>query len=293
MTSAVTALTNVGFTATTAEMLASTTYRDIRIALRAGSIVRLRPGLFGRPGEDPARSAASRLDGVVSHASAAEHWDLPVLNRPDVPHVTVPRKRKRRPGPPVEMHWADLSVAEREAGVTEPLRTVLDCARTIPFGEALAVADKAVQDGWFGQAALRRAAERLRGPGCGNARRVAESVDPRVGSGLESALRAILIDGGVTGFEPQVLITGGDFRAQVDLAHRTAGIALEADAFEFHGTREGLVADCWRYDELVALGWRVLRFSFEQILGRPTWVLDVVRRTVDRADELVELLCVR
>ncbi|MDX6294410.1 MAG: hypothetical protein QOH50_3485, partial [Kribbellaceae bacterium] len=43
------------------------------------------------------------------------------------------------------MHWADLSVAEREAGVTEPLRTVLDCARTLPFGEALAVADKAVQ----------------------------------------------------------------------------------------------------------------------------------------------------
>jgi hypothetical protein len=117
-------MTNVGFTATTAEMLMSTTYRDIRIALRAGSIVRLRPGLYGRPGEDPARSAASRLDGVVSHASAAEHWDLPVLNRPDVPQVTVPRKRKRRPGPPVELHWADLSVAEREAGVTEPLRTV-------------------------------------------------------------------------------------------------------------------------------------------------------------------------
>jgi hypothetical protein len=104
-TSAVTALANIGFTATTAEMLASTTYREIRSALRAGSIVRLRPGLYGRPGDDPARSAASRLDGVVSHASAgAEHWDLPVLNRPDVPHVTVPRKRKRRPGPPVELH---------------------------------------------------------------------------------------------------------------------------------------------------------------------------------------------
>jgi len=49
MTSAVTALTNVGFTATTAEMLTSTTYRDFRIGLRAGSIVRLRPGLY-RPG---------------------------------------------------------------------------------------------------------------------------------------------------------------------------------------------------------------------------------------------------
>jgi hypothetical protein len=64
----------------------------------------------------------------------------------------------------------------------------------------------------------------------------------------------------------------------------TAGIVLEADGFEFHGTREGLVADCWWYDELVALGWRVLR---------PGWVLDVVRRTVDRCDERVELLCVR
>jgi very-short-patch-repair endonuclease len=129
---------------------------------------------------------------------------------------------------------------------------------------------------------LRRAAERLGGPGCGNARRVAESVDPRAGSGLESALRAILIDGGVAGFEPQVLISGGDFRAQVDLAHRAAGRALDADGFEFHGTREGLVADCCRYDESVALGWRVLRLSFEQILGHPAWV---ARRIVDRSDE--------
>jgi very-short-patch-repair endonuclease len=88
----------------------------------------------------------------------------------------------------------------------------------------------------------------------------------------------------VTGFEPEVLIAGDDFRAQVDLAHRTAGIVLEADGFEFHGSREGLVADCWRYDELVALGWRVLRFSFEQIL-RPAWVLDVVLRSMDHSDE--------
>jgi hypothetical protein len=42
----------------------------------------------------------------------------------------------------------------------------------------------------------------------------------------------------------------------VDFAHRAAGIVLEADGFEFHGTHEGLVADCGRYDELVALGWR-------------------------------------
>jgi hypothetical protein len=51
-------------------------------------------------------------------------------------------------------------------------------------------------------------------------------------------VRAFLIDGGVTGFEPQELVRGGHFRAQVDLTHRWAGIVLEADGFEFHGSRE-------------------------------------------------------
>ena len=52
---------------------------------------------------------------------------------------------------------------------------------------------------------------------------------------------------------------------------------LEADSFYWHGHRAALVMDCRRYDDLVAAGYVVLRFSWEHILGDPDWVVSVVR----------------
>jgi hypothetical protein len=45
-------------------------------------------------------------------------------------------------------------------GVTDPVRTVIDCARDLPFDEALAVADSALRSGKVGPDALRQAAAR-------------------------------------------------------------------------------------------------------------------------------------
>jgi hypothetical protein len=44
------------------------------------------------------------------------------------------------------------------AGVTGPLRTVVDCARVLPFDSALAVADSALRSGNVRRADLTRAA---------------------------------------------------------------------------------------------------------------------------------------
>jgi very-short-patch-repair endonuclease len=68
----------------------------------------------------------------------------------------------------------------------------------------------------------------------------------------------------------------------VDLADVDRRIVLEADSFEHHGERADLVRDCERYDELVACGWTVLRFSWEHVMFRPEWVAEVVARTVRR-----------
>lgn len=57
---------------------------------------------------------------------------------------------------------------------------------------------------------------------------------------------------------------------------------LEADSFEFHGQRAALTRDCERYDELVARGWLVLRFTWEQVMLRPDWVARVIEATVRR-----------
>jgi very-short-patch-repair endonuclease len=48
----------------------------------------------------------------------------------------------------------------------------------------------------------------------------------------------------------------------VDLGDPARKIVAEADSFEYHGSREALARDCRRYDELVARGWRVLRYAW-------------------------------
>ncbi len=56
----------------------------------------------------------------------------------------------------------------------------------------------------------------------------------------------------------------------MDLADETLELVLEADSFEFHGERAALSRDCERYDELVSRGWLVLRFTWEQVMLRPS-----------------------
>lgn len=93
-------------------------------------------------------------------------------------------------------------------------------------------------------------------------------------------VRAILIEAGITGFVPQVEIKDESFSARIDLAHPALSIALEADSFEFHGTRKALRRDCRRHVNLTIRGWRLLRFSWEDVMYDPEWVVEVVRAVV-------------
>lgn len=260
--------------------MAATSKRALASAVRRGEVERLRRGVYTLPGPATDRMTAVAYDGVLSHLSAAQVWNLPLLVAPSKPHIIVPVKRKPRRGPPAVLHWAEVTADERRTGTTSLLRTVIDCARLLPFGEALAVADAALASGLIAPDELLRATVAARGPGCPNIRRVAACADGRAGSFLESILRALLITHGVDGFEPQVMVRSGPFRVRVDLGNRGAQVALEAEGYEFHGSPNDFAADCGRYDELVSAGWVVLRFTYQHVIGDPAWVVDTTRRTV-------------
>lgn len=156
------------------------------------------------------RLAAIAYDGVVSHLSAAVAWNLPLLVRSEKPHITVPVKRRPRAGRPVVMHWAAVSSAERLSRLTSLQRTVVDCVRILPFGEALAIADAALATGRLSRDELEAAATAMRGPGRPTAVRVAAAATWHSESFLESMLRSLLLIEGIEGFEPQLLVdTGG------------------------------------------------------------------------------------
>ena len=276
MTSVAEILDRLGGCATTAQ-LSGVPARALRAAVERGEVERLARGVYGLLSLGPDRLAAVGYDGVVSHTSAAIAWRLPVLVRPEKPHITVPANRRPRAGRPAELHWAGVSRAERAARLTSLLRTVLDCARILPFGEALAIADAALATGRLTRDELESAAAAMRGPGRPNAVRVAAEASRQSESFLESMLRSLLISAGIGGFEPQAVVQTGGARVRVDLGHRAAQVALEAEGYEFHGSPAAFAADCRRYDDLITAGWLVLRFTYQQVIGDPAWVVQSVR----------------
>ncbi len=171
-------VTALGGTATTAQ-LAGAPRAQREDAVRSGRLLRVARGVCAVSGAPPARRAAAALRGVASHTSAAELLSLEVLRQPRLPHVTMPRSRSESRVDGVVPHWAALRDDEVRAGATTALRTVLDCARTLPFTEALAVADSALRQGVATAPDLLAAARALRGAGRSTVLRV---VRPRTGA---------------------------------------------------------------------------------------------------------------
>jgi len=224
---------------------------------------------------DDARAAAARLDGVVSHLSAARHWDWKLKLPPDRPCVTVPRRRCGLDAEGGELHWADLDLTQVVRGVTEPLQTVVDCARAYPFDVALSVADSAVRGGIDPADILAAALESPR-TGRRRAVRVARAADGRAANPFESVLRALALDAGLS-VEPQQWI-GCIGRA--DLVDHGRKVAIEADSFEFHSERADLRRDVRRYTGFVRLGYRLVRFTWEDVMFDQDYVLAVLRDLV-------------
>jgi very-short-patch-repair endonuclease len=244
-------------TATRNQLLRSSNRWALEKALRQGEIERTAHGRYALPGLPPALKVASALSGSVSHASAADYWLMEAVCRPEAVHVTVPRRAHRQSDRSVRLHYAEVD-AER---VTPPLRTVLDCARIMPFREALAIADSALRRELVTSHELICAADKLNGPGSRMARRVAALADPRADNPFESVLRAAVIDAKVGGFVPQLVIPETGFR--VDLGDPKRLMVIEGDSFTYHSRPAAVERDCHRYAELARYGWLLVRFSWE------------------------------
>jgi very-short-patch-repair endonuclease len=268
------ALTWCGGTAEAARLRHLTSRRKVRTALRRGQIVRPTRGRFALPDADEARLAAARLSGVVSHLSAAQLHGWELKWRPPRPTVTVPRNRKvegwRREG--VDVRWRDLDEGDVWNGQTRAARTVIDCAKDLPFDEALTVADSALRHGNVTRESLLSLAEGVVTTGRKQCVRVAREASERAANPFESVLRAIGLDVPGLDLEPQVVIEDDGFVGRPDLVDVRRRLVVEADSFEFHGKRAALRRDCERYNALVLRGWLVLRFSWEHVMHDPVYV---------------------
>jgi very-short-patch-repair endonuclease len=277
---------DLGGRATAGEIMAcGTTQWALRTAVRRGNVTRVARGVYALPGMPPSLVAAAGLGGVVSHLSAAQVWGLAHVHPSRRLHVTVPHGHRRAPRRGVVVHRSrHVKSEDLRRGVTSPLLTVLDCATTLPFVQALPVADSALAVTLVRKDELLAAARATKGPGRPVRVRVAEHADGRAANAFESALRAVLAEAGISGFVPQVEIRLAGRAVRVDLADEVNRVVIEADSYEHHGDRESWERDCERYDELTAAGWVVLRFTWRQVVDRPERVTQIVRSTLRHHD---------
>lgn len=256
---AVQALTRLGGLGTTREVAALSSLSALRRAVADGRAVRLKPGSYALPDADEALLAAGALGGTVSMLSAALHWGWKVRMPPSRPSITLARHRRlAERGVSADVRWANLAPGDVVDGVTSPLRTVVDCARRLPFPDALSVADSALRAGDVTGPQLLAAAEQSPRTGRPAALRVARAADGRAANPFESSLRAIAL--GVPGLEVEPQVPIGRI-GHADLADRRLRLAIEAESWEFHATPEAFRYDVRRYTAFSRLDWLVGRFS--------------------------------
>jgi very-short-patch-repair endonuclease len=283
---AVQALERLGGIGAAADILRLTTRRRLRRAVRKGRIDRRSRGRYALPTAGVAHREAARLTAVVCLRSAAAYYEWELKEQPKKPEVMVRRGRKLAAGQRagVSVHWANLADDQVVDGVTTPLRTLVDCARILPFDEALAIADSALRSGLVTRADLD--AIDVRGAGADAVRRVLRHADARASNPFESVLRALCTEAGLA-LEPQAELDLGTGTIQPDLVSRSMRLVVEADSWTFHATRKAHKRDCARYNLLVIRGWRVLRFTWEQVMhDQPyvRWALAELTRSVGRPE---------
>lgn len=163
--------------------------------------------------------------------------------------------------------------------VTSPARTLLDlgsvCDRPVvrraledSLGRRL-VSLEQVHD------LLRRCGRKGR-PGTATLRTLLGALDVKGSfreSALEDACLQTILGGGFAAPEAQFPIWIRGSRKRIDFAYPEKVIAIEADGWEFHSARVDFLNDRARQNDLVALGWRVLRFTSEDA-KRPRDFLD-------------------
>lgn len=260
--------------------------KDLEHALAVGDVVRDARGRYALPDAAEGVRLAHKYGGTLALESAALEHGWAVRTVPTKPHLVISRGRRLRgPADDVHLHFAELTPDQVVDRVTTEAVTLDHCLRRLPFADALTVADSALREG-FGQQSLREVADRARGPGAPQARRVASLADGRAANAFESSLRAIAADVAGLDAQPQVRITDGEFVVRPDLVDERLRLVMEADSFEWHGKRSALASDTRRYNMLVVAGWIVLRFCYEDVM----FDAELVRRTLVEAVALAEVL---
>jgi hypothetical protein len=221
---------------------------------------------------------------VFSDETAAALLGLPLPRTPRVLHVTLPPgfaavRRAGMVGHVRAMLPEDIS----EFGalrMTTAARTFVDLAARNPRQALVALGDAILRERLAETIDLAVAVARCKGyRGVRRAKELLSLLDPRAESPMESYLRLLLVDAGVPRPEVNANVYDdcGEFLGRADLLFREARVIVEYDGDHHRTDRHQFAHDVRRGSRLAAAGYLVLRFTADDVLRRPHFVIATVR----------------
>jgi len=223
---------------------------------------------------------------VASHRSALRIWGL--RTRFDGLEVAV-RYPKNRTLPDVAVHRsvdlidADITVVD-SIPVTSAARTLCDAGLIFPDHEVQRMVDHSVATGLVRPAELIEVRRRVGEHGRNGVVRLDQAIDglPRgardTESGPEVGLLRILIQAGLPRPVLQHRVRAGRGMYRLDVSYPDSMLGLEYDGLDGHSRIDRFVQDRRRQNELVGLGWTILRYTHADLRDRPGVLIGQVRR---------------
>ncbi len=237
-------------------------------------------------------AAALTTDGVISHRSAAELWGL--IQPAGYIDVAVVPPRAPRAQPPAIVHRVkdlhpELAVERQALRLTDPVRTIIDLGLVLPIWAVRDALSRGITTRLFAVGDVDRLREALGRRGRNGTGVVRHLLEERMlmGGSEESVLERRLIHLAAQHDLPPMDIQhevwhGGRFIARVDAAYPERKLAIEVDGFEHHSSPDAFQRDRTRQNRLVALGWTVLRFTWDDVVNRPTMVVQQISEAIRR-----------
>lgn len=290
------ALANGGLITTAEAQALGMTRHMISTRVSDGILIRRHRGILALAGSTDRETldleaACRRLNAVVSHESAARLHGFSAIAIQE-PSVSVYYRGTHR-FPDVTVHQStDLQnshlVTIGSLRVTNPERTVIDLASRFSQKRLEHLVDNALAAGQVDLESLKMLFDQLarRGkPGVAKLRRVIEIrqtgyVAPE--SELERKLLELIAGSGlpdpIRQFSPEWLVhTSG----RVDLAYVDQRLLIEADGRRWHLLEKAFEVDRERDRKAQLAGWRVLRFTWSDVVRRPYDVVSEIRLALD------------
>ncbi|HVT70079.1 MAG TPA: DUF559 domain-containing protein [Trebonia sp.] len=278
----------------------------LRSLTSSGDMVRMRQGVYATrnavawAGTDATRLHVLRVlaaratvgrHAVASYHSAALLHRLHLLKSlPGTVTLTLPPDRPWNRARPADVvfHSAELPAGHLtklyNLPVTTAARTVVDLARTLPFTDAVVVADSALHQDKTTKAELSEILGTCsRWPGVKQARRVVEFADERAESPLESAARVVFDSCGLDPPELQagIFTPNGAFR--VDFLWPAHRVIAEADGLMKYNNRRDYIKQLERDRHLQDAGYKVVHFTWKELFDTAHVVIGRIRRALAAA----------